>query len=155
MIALLQNINEEMGITGPIQLDADSEDDGPATKAAVDQQAARQDNPDITACSKQQKAAVDHDSCWIAAIEKYIEESALADIADEMLSVQEYIENIRLETKVAYQNFLSPKQILELKSEMNAKSEFIFKIKGKNYKLWKPNELQLTKDMKDVLEKTT
>ena len=136
-------------------MDADSEDDGPAAKAAVDQQAARHDNPDITACSKQQKAAVDHDSCWIAAIEKYIEESALADIADDMLSVREYIENIRLETKVAYENFLSPKQILELKSEMNAKSEFIFKIKGKNYKLWKPNELQLTKDMKDVLEKTT
>lgn len=72
-----------------------------------------------------------------------------------MLSVEEYIENIRLETKVAYKNFLSPKQILELKSEMNARSEFIFKIKGKNYKLWKPNELKLTKDMKDVLEKTT
>ena len=72
-----------------------------------------------------------------------------------MLSVQEYLENIKLETKVAYENFLSPKQILELKSEMNSKSEFIFKIKGKNYKLWKPNDLQLTKDMKDVLDKTT
>ena len=151
----MQNINEELGIKGPIQLDVDSEDDGPKAKAAVDQQAARKDDPALAECAKQQKAQGEHDGCWIAAIEKYIEEAALADLADEMLSVEEYIENIRLETKVAYKNFLSPKQILELKSEMNARSEFIFKIKGKNYKLWRPNELKLTKDMKAVLEKTT
>ena len=54
LIALLQNINGEMGITGPVQLDGDSGDDEPQGKGkgAVDQQAPRQDNPDITECSK-------------------------------------------------------------------------------------------------------
>ena len=37
---------------------------------------------------------------------------------------------------------------------MNEKSEFIFKIKGKNYKLWKPEGIKYTKDMKTVLDKT-
>ena len=55
--------------------------------------------------------------------------------------------------EVAHQNFLSKKQVLELKNDMNKKSEFIFKLKGKNYEVWKPAKIKLTKDMKEVLEK--
>ena len=155
LLALLQNINDELGISGPIQLDADSEDEDPRGKAAVDQQAVTLENPDVVKCSKKQKMMMDNDCRWIQAISKYIEEAALEDNPAEMLTVVEYLENIKLETKVAYQNFLSPKQIIELKNEMNEKSEFIFKIKGKNYKLWKPENIKYTKDMKEVLEKTT
>lgn len=76
-----------MGILGPIQLDIDSEDDGPKTKAPVDQTAVRSENPDVARCTKKQKAMVDNDSRWIEAISKYIEESALEDNPSEMLSV--------------------------------------------------------------------
>ena len=155
LLALLQNINDELGIPGPIQLDIDSEDEDPKGKAAVDQQAVTLENPDVVKCSRKQKFMVDNDCRWIQAISKYIEEAALEDNPAEMLTVAEYLENIKLETKVAYQNFLSPKQIMELKNEMNEKSEFIFKIKGKNYKLWKPEVIKYTKDMKEILEKTT
>ena len=38
---------------------------------------------------------------------------------------------------------------------MNEKSEFIFKLKGKNYELWRPQKIQFSKGMKETLEKTT
>jgi hypothetical protein len=38
---------------------------------------------------------------------------------------------------------------------MTNNSEFIFKIKGKQYKLWQPNKLGITKALRDVFEKTS
>ena len=55
---------------------------------------------------------------------------------------------------VAHANFLSKKNIVELKNEMNEKSEFIFKLKGTKYDLWKPERLKMNNTMKEVLEKT-
>ena len=55
---------------------------------------------------------------------------------------------------VAHANFLSKKNIVELKNEMNEKSEFIFKLKGRNYNLWQPEKLRMNSTMKEVLEKT-
>ena len=55
---------------------------------------------------------------------------------------------------MAHANFLSKKNIVELKNEMNEKSEFIFKLKGTKYDLWKPERLKMNNTMKEVLEKT-
>jgi len=49
----------------------------------------------------------------------------------------EYIDNFKRHERVAHQNFLNPKEIVSLKNELNERSEFIFKLKGKNYKIWK------------------
>ena len=54
--------------------------------------------------------------------------------------------------QVAHENFLCKKQVHELKMDMNEKSEFIFKLKGKNYELWKPQKLKISKETKDALE---
>ena len=62
-----------------------------------------------------------------------------------MLSVLEYIAQNKMRDAVAHQNFLSKKQIVELKDEMNLKSEYIFKLKGKNYDLWKPSKLTMNR----------
>ena len=56
---------------------------------------------------------------------------------------------------VAHQNFLNKKSVAEFKDEMNEKSVHIFKIKGKDFKIWKPDRLIMSKQMKDVIEKTT
>lgn len=56
---------------------------------------------------------------------------------------------------VAHANFLSKKNIVELKNDMNEKSEFIFKLKGKNYDLWRPEKIKFNATMKEALEKTT
>ena len=92
---------------------------------------------------------------FVESIQQFIEENALEEDAHEMLTVMEYVEQNRMRDEVAHQNFLSKKQVLELKNEMNKKSEFIFKLKGKNYELWKPAKMKLSKHMKEVLEKTT
>ena len=55
---------------------------------------------------------------------------------------------------MAHANFLSKKNIVALKDEMNEKSEFIFKLKGRNYELWKPERIRMNTTMKEVLEKT-
>lgn len=72
-----------------------------------------------------------------------------------MLSIPEFIEQNRMRDIVAHENFLCKKQVVSLKNEMNEKSAFIFKLKGKNYELWKPQKMQFSKGMKETLEKTT
>ena len=62
-----------------------------------------------------------------------------------MLSVLDYIAQNRMRDTVAHQNFLSKKQVLELKDDMNVKSEYVFKLKGKNYDIWKPSRLIMSK----------
>lgn len=67
----------------------------------------------------------------------------------------EYITQNKMRDAVAHANFLSKKNIVELKNEMNEKSEFIFKLKGNNYELWRPDKIRMNKTMKEVLGKTT
>lgn len=62
-----------------------------------------------------------------------------------MLNVLDYIAQNRMRDAVAHQNFLSKQQVMELKDEMNLKSEYIFKLKGKNYDIWKPSRMAMSK----------
>ena len=66
----------------------------------------------------------------------------------------DYIEHTKYKEQFEYNNFFDPKQIVDLKTQMTSNSEFIFKLKGKQYKLWRPDKFVLTKTLKDVLEKT-
>ena len=38
---------------------------------------------------------------------------------------------------------------------MTQNSEYVFKLKGKDYQVWKPDKLIVSKQMKEVLGKTT
>ena len=156
---MIENINETFGIKGKVRLDGFDEDSNAANdgKDALDQGGGGNmlDNKDIAKCIKRQHFMERNFSLLHEAIIQYREEGDLEEDPAEMLSVLEYITQNKMRDAVAQQNFLCKKQIVELKEEMNSKSEYIFKLKGKNYDLWKPSKLTMNRQMVEVIEKTT
>lgn len=69
---------------------------------------------------------------------------------NEMKTISEYIDISKKNDKVVLHNFLSKREILNLKTDMNKKSEFVFKIKGKNYKVWQPSKLKVSKNLQQA-----
>jgi hypothetical protein len=145
-----------LGIKGPVKLDGDSDEGATSGKQELDQggAAGALDNPEINKCSRRQNFMNKKHDLLTEAIQQYKEETELADDPEEILSVPEYITQNKMRDAVAHANFLSKKNIVLLKNEMNEKSEFIFKLKGRNYELWKPERLRMNSTMKEVLEKT-
>ena len=109
---------------------------------------------DLHSYQKEQKEIRHEQERWIGAIDSLIEElSGVDDSKSEDHPMEYYLDHTKHKELFDHSHFFDPKNIQELKTEMVDNSEFIFKIKGKHYKLWKPDKLVLTKALRDVFEK--
>lgn len=156
---MIENINEAFGIKGKVRVEGfDTDSNAQIGKDGLDQGGKDGNllfNQDISKCQRRQHFMEKNHEYLAEAIIQYKEEGELEEDPLEMLDVRDYIAQNKMRDAVAHQNFLSKKQIIELKDEMNLKSEYIFKLKGKNYDIWKPSRLTMSKQMVEVIEKTT
>ena len=93
LIGLITNINDTLGIKGPVKLDGDSDEGAATGKQQLDQgNAARAlDNPDVSKCARRQNFMNKNHDLLTEAIQQYKEETELADDPEEILSVPEFI----------------------------------------------------------------
>ena len=158
MIALHYFIQEVMGIDGNLNMELLGETI-PGEKASLDQGKTEEGsgaNKDIEHCQKEQIDIRHEQGRWMNAIDQFIEETQgqLDDSVEDDLNMDDYIQHYKHREAFEFTHFFAPKQVLDLKTDMNDNSEFIFKLKGKQYNLWKPDKLVITKALRDVFEKT-
>ena len=92
-----------------------------------------------------------HDASWLEAIKVFKMDQQIEEL--DFVDMHDYLQIIRKNDKINKENFLDPKEISGLKLEMNQKSEFIMKLKGRNYKVWKPSRFNMAKDIRGMIAK--
>ena len=72
----------------------------------------------------------------------------------EWLDFESYIAQNKLKEDTQHENFTCKRQITRIKDELLEESQYVLRLKGKNYKMWKPSRPRLSRAVKDVVDQT-
>ena len=147
---IIKQVNESLGIKAAVSMDSSTkvrEGSPPKQKEAI----AMKENPVVTKMLKNKEIMKTHNESWLEAIKVFKMDQQIEEM--DLIDMHEYISAIKKNDKINQENFLDPKEISGLKLEMNQKSEFIMKLKGKNYKIWKPSRFNISRDIRGMIAK--